>query len=287
MTRTVCRQPYVDDVRRPAIDVALNPVGASVHELSEAARLAEAAGFEGVWCYDHLSGAVLGGTRCVEVWTALGALARATSTVAIGPLVLNAAVRHPAHIATAAASIDELSDGRLWLGLGAGAGPESAFSAELAMLGLPVLEAARRRSRVRDAAGYLRALWAGASSYDGAETSFQGVVGVARPLHPVPLVIAANGPRMARLAGEVGDALNVHNWQADLVRVVSAAREAASGRGAEIDVSVEAPFDVAWLDRTSATHAELAALDVARVIVRWEARLGPQALGSAAKHLAC
>ena len=271
---------------RPALDVALNTVGTTVHELAAAARQAEAAGFEGVWCYDHLSGAVLGGTRCVEVWTALAVVAQATTTVALGPLVLNAAARHPAHIAAAAASLDELSSGRLWLGLGAGAGPESRYSAELAMLGLPVLDAASRRSRVRDAVGYVRALWSGQASYLGADVSFTDAAGVALPTHAVPIVIAANGPRMARLAGEVGDALNVHDWQADLAHVVAVARQAAEGRGAELDVTIEGPFDPAWLDRASAHHRRLASLGVSRVIVRWDTRLGLGALDGAAGLLA-
>ena len=270
---------------QPAIDVVLNTVGTTVRELASAARAAEAAGFDGVWCYDHLSGVVLGGARCVEVWTALAAVAHATTDVAIGPLVLNAAARHPAHIATAAASIDELSGGRLWLGLGAGAGPESPYSAELAMLGLPVLDAASRRARVRDAVGYVRALWAGEASYTGVEAAFAGARGLARPVHPVPLVIAANGPRMAHLAGEVGDALNVHDWQIDLERVASIARQAASDRGAALDITVEGPFDDAWLDRASPVHDRLAALDVSRVIVRWDAGLGLPALEGASARI--
>ena len=163
---------------RPLIDVVLNTVDTSTRELAAAAAAAEQAGFAGVWCYDHLSGAVLGGRRCVEVWTALSVTAAATSDVVIGPLVLNASVRHPAHIATAAASLQELSDGRLQLGLGAGAGPESPYSRELAMFGLPVLDAATRRARVRDVAGYLLALWAGATSYRGEHHGFDGVDGI-------------------------------------------------------------------------------------------------------------
>ena len=215
----------------PLIDVVLNTVDTSApRQLAVAAATAEQAGFAGVWCYDHLSGVVLRGRRCVEVWAALAVTAAATSNVVIGPLVLNASVRHPAHVATAAASMQELCGERLHLGLGAGAGPESPYSRELAMFGLPALDAATRRARVRDVAGYLRALWAGATSYRGEHYGFEGVNGVELPRKPVPLLVAANGPRMAELAGEVADALNMHDWQDDLEGLVELAR--ARGRTA-------------------------------------------------------
>jgi alkanesulfonate monooxygenase SsuD/methylene tetrahydromethanopterin reductase-like flavin-dependent oxidoreductase (luciferase family) len=270
---------------RPLIDVVLNTVDTSTRELAAAAAAAEQGGFAGVWCYDHLSGAVLGGRRCVEVWTALSVTAAATSDVVIGPLVLNASVRHPAHIATAAASLQELCDGRLQLGLGAGAGPESPYSGELAMFGFPVLDAATRRARVRDVAGYLRALWAAATSYRGEHYGFEGVNGIELPRKPVPLLVAANGPRMAELAGEVADALNMHDWQDDLEGLVELARAAAARRGVELDVTVEGPFEDAWLDRSSRLHERLAAIGVSRVMVRWDSSLGLASLAGAARCL--
>jgi alkanesulfonate monooxygenase SsuD/methylene tetrahydromethanopterin reductase-like flavin-dependent oxidoreductase (luciferase family) len=100
--------------------LSLNPAGCDGPLLLEAARRAEAAGFDSVWCYDHLSGAVLGTDHCLEVWSALGAIAAVTERVQLGPLVANVTTRPAAHLATAAATLQSLSGGRLRLGLAQG-----------------------------------------------------------------------------------------------------------------------------------------------------------------------
>ena len=64
--------------------------------------------------------------------------------------------------------------------------------------------------------------------------------------------------------------------------VVAVARQAAEGRGTELDVTIEGPFDAAWLDRASPHHRRLASLGVSRVIVRWDTGLGLGALDAAA-----
>ena len=101
----------------------------------------------------------------------------------------------------------------------------------------------------------------------------------------MPLLVAANGPRMAELAGEVADALNLHDWQDDLEALVELARAAAAGRGAKFEVTVEGPFEEPWLDRSSRVHERLAALGVSRVMARWNASLGLDSLAGASRYL--
>jgi F420-dependent oxidoreductase-like protein len=94
--------------------------------LAEAARRAEARGFDSVWISDHffLSLARYGGPDepygSPEALTALAGLAAVTERVRLGTLVLCAGFRHPAILAKAVATIDLLSEGRLDLGVGAG-----------------------------------------------------------------------------------------------------------------------------------------------------------------------
>ena len=104
------------------IDLLFDPFGASWHDIQEGAIAAEGEGFDGVWLYDHLAGSVHGQQRVLECWTTLTAIAATVPRLALGPMVLNVANRHPGTLGVMAATLQEVSGGRLLLGLGAGGG---------------------------------------------------------------------------------------------------------------------------------------------------------------------
>jgi alkanesulfonate monooxygenase SsuD/methylene tetrahydromethanopterin reductase-like flavin-dependent oxidoreductase (luciferase family) len=266
--------------------ISLSTIGIDAPTLVEAARRAEAAGFSAVWCYDHLSGAVLRGDRSLDVWAALGAVATATTQVSVGPLVANVTTRHPAQLAVAAATIQSLSGGRLRLGLGAGAGPGSPFAVELEMFQLAARPADERRARLAEVVAFLRALWSGAERFDGRWTGFSDVRGVNRPSPIPPIILGANGRRLAEVAGRVADGVNFHAAEADLPGLVTSVRGAAkeAGRPAP-EVSVEGPFEPGWLDAASPTRERLAGYGVTEVMIAWRAGLGLDRIDEAARWL--
>jgi alkanesulfonate monooxygenase SsuD/methylene tetrahydromethanopterin reductase-like flavin-dependent oxidoreductase (luciferase family) len=90
-------------------------------ELVEMARTAESVGFDSLWLGDHLLYRLDVGDRGPwEVWTSLAAIAAATSTIRLGPLVASTSFHAPAMLAKMATTVDAISGGRLILGLGAG-----------------------------------------------------------------------------------------------------------------------------------------------------------------------
>lgn len=84
------------------------------------ARLVEDAGFAGLFRSDHFTNSNPPDMDSLELWTSLTWLASNTKRIEFGPLVTPFSFRHPVHTARMAAAVDELSDGRLVLGMGAG-----------------------------------------------------------------------------------------------------------------------------------------------------------------------
>lgn len=181
------------------IDLLFDPFGARWADVLAGARAAEQAGFDGVWLYDHLAGSVHGADRVVECWTTLTAIAATVPRIDVGPMVLNVANRHPGTLAVMAATLQDVSGGRLLLGLGAGGGTDTPYAAEQLALGRPVPGGRVRRRAVEDAVGQLRAVWSGSAG---------GARGFLRPEPAPPIVIGGFGPKMAEVAGRLGDGLN-------------------------------------------------------------------------------
>ena len=161
------------------------------------ARTAEDVGFDSLWVGDHLlyrgaDGAVRGPW---EAWTTLAGLAEATERVALGPLVAATAFHGPPMLAKLAATVDEISGGRLVLGLGAGWN-ETEFGA----FGYPF---DRRVARFAEAFTIIATLLRdGAIDFDGAFYQARDCELVPRPARPggPPILIGSNGERMLRIA---------------------------------------------------------------------------------------
>ncbi len=160
-------------------------------ELVRMAQAAEAVGFDSIWLGDHLLFRDDGGEERGpwEVWTMLAGLAAVTERVDLGPLVACAAFHPPGVIAKMAANIDEISDGRFVLGLGAG-WSEPEFRA----FGLPN---DRLVSRFEESFAVIRRLLAGERvTLDGRYVTADDVVLLPAPTRRTRLMVGSIGPRM-------------------------------------------------------------------------------------------
>jgi alkanesulfonate monooxygenase SsuD/methylene tetrahydromethanopterin reductase-like flavin-dependent oxidoreductase (luciferase family) len=254
------------------IDLLLIPMSARWSDMRRAAVAAEEAGFDGLWIWDHLRDPDADSAIGVpEAMTALAALAEVTGRIALGPLVLNVANRHPGLLANMAATIQHVSGGRLLLGLGAGAHRRLPYAAEQEMIGLTVEPDAARAGRVAEAAQILRRLWAGdEASFAGTHYRLERPSGYLRADPPPPIIVGGFGPRMAAIAGRHADGFNTQAGHPRLRELLDIARRehAAAGRDpARFVTTAFAGLDARWLGPDSSSRADLARLGLHRLIL--------------------
>src|SRR5512141_508788 len=170
---------------RLPIGVCLRTIRAEPGWWLESARRLDAAGYQGLWAWDHFMGRGDKTVPVVESWTILSMAAASTSSVTVGPFVANVMNRHPALLARMASTLQVASGGRLVLGIGIGGAPR-----EHQAYGMDFPVAAERVARLEEAVAVLRALWTGGPVprpslfYPLAEASAHPV-----PVPPPPIVI--------------------------------------------------------------------------------------------------
>jgi probable F420-dependent oxidoreductase len=174
-------------------------------DIREMAVEAEAIGFDAVWVSDHLGFGDPDGawSGAWESWTLLSALAVATSGVRLGTYVTAVPLRNPALLAKMAETLDEVSGGRVILGLGAGWN-EPEFRA----FGVPF---ERRFDRFEEALRVVTSmLRTGRADLDGELVRATGARLDPRGPRPsgLPVMVGAAGPRMLRLTAELADEWN-------------------------------------------------------------------------------
>jgi probable F420-dependent oxidoreductase len=213
-------------------------------ELVELARLAEEAGFDSIWTIDHwtVDYPDQEPQGVWECWSILAALAATTERVELGPLVTPTSFRNPALLAKMADTVDEISGGRLILGLGAGW-----IESEYRAMGLPF---DHRISRFEEAIQIIHGLLRdGHVDFEGRYYSARDCE--LRPRGPrpsgPPILIGSSGERMLRSVARYADAWNTffgttNNTPAGIPPL----RE-------KVDAAcIEAGRDPATLDRTAA-----------------------------------
>ena len=243
------------------IDLQVNQGQCSWAQLTEIAHIAENNNYQTLWVADHLSGQVMNAPSMPECFTLLGALAATTSTINIGPLVANVGNRHPGVLASAAATVQNISGGRLILGLGAGASPTSTFAAEQLALGIALPATMNERhAKLEHTLDVLDEIWS--PTRDKKFATFE------MPCKLPPRILGVNSTALAKVAGMRTDGVNIRSSHPQRAEILRVARDAASAAGkSDFIVSVWDWFDEALLDSTSAVCKELASEGVNKIIL--------------------
>jgi alkanesulfonate monooxygenase SsuD/methylene tetrahydromethanopterin reductase-like flavin-dependent oxidoreductase (luciferase family) len=216
-------------------------------DILDFARTAEEVGFDSVWVADHMLFRFPGEAETQsrwECWTVLAAIAAATSRVDLGPLVSCMSFRNPAHLAKIAETVDEISDGRVILALGAGW-----HEPEYTAYGFPF---DHRASRFEEGFRLVHELLrTGRSDFKGTWYAVEDCEVVPRGPRPnrIPLIGGTNGPRLLRVTAELAD-----GWNTDWVGTPDAI---PALRDAVDTACLEVGRDPATLARSACIYVDL------------------------------
>jgi F420-dependent oxidoreductase-like protein len=154
----------------------------------------ERSGYDSIWCSDHFfldENSV--DKNCFEAWTLLAALAAKTSKIRLGPLVTCTSYRYPAVLAKIAATVDVISNGRLFFGIGAG-WKEDEYNA----YGIPFPSLKERMDRMEEAIQIIKLLWTKPKpSFTGKYYAIKNAVSAPKPVQkPMPpILIGGDGEK--------------------------------------------------------------------------------------------
>ena len=214
---------------RLPVGVCIRTIRATADWWLESAQRLDAAGYAGVWAWDHFVGMGDRSVPVVEAWTVLSAAAATTRRATVGPFVINVMNRHPAVLARMATTLQVVSAGRLVLGMGIGGNRP-----EHEALGIPFPDTAERVARLEEAVAVLRALWSpGPVTRPSPFYPLDDAIVSPLPVPPPPIIIGGETRAGARLAGRIGDGWSTFedNFEANLPAYLEALE--ASGRRRE------------------------------------------------------
>jgi alkanesulfonate monooxygenase SsuD/methylene tetrahydromethanopterin reductase-like flavin-dependent oxidoreductase (luciferase family) len=197
---------------RPTFGLYLPQLRMKYDVIEERVRAAERLGFSSAWLVDHLTLPKAAEHPLLEGWTLATFLAARTTTIRIGHLVLCSSFRHPSVLAKMAVTLDELSGGRVDLGLGWGSVEE-----ELHQSGL-YEPAAVRSARLREQLEIFELLFTGEEvDYEGTYYRLEGARCRPTPVHGrIPLHIGGKGPKLTLpLVREFADWWNCPSYAID------------------------------------------------------------------------
>jgi alkanesulfonate monooxygenase len=213
--------------------------GATYDDLLRLARAAEDLGYGAFFRSDHYLGM---GTRGepgpTDAWITLAGLARDTNRIRLGTLMTSATFRHPGVLAISVAGVDQMSGGRVELGIGAGW-----FEAEHTAYGIPFPDTRERFERLEESLAIVTGLWRTAEGenfgFEGRHYRLADSPALPKPVQQPgpPILIGGKGRRRTpRLAARFADEFNIPFESVDFTRTqFGRVRDACAATGRDTD----------------------------------------------------
>jgi alkanesulfonate monooxygenase SsuD/methylene tetrahydromethanopterin reductase-like flavin-dependent oxidoreductase (luciferase family) len=253
-------------------------------------RAAEEYGFDHAWTYDHLGWRSLVGSPWFSAVPTLTAAATVTSTISLGTFVASPNFRHPVPFMRELITLDDIADGRLILGIGAGG---RGYDAQV--LGGPELSPRQRADRFAEFVTALEGLLT-SDGFDYAGDYYQarGVRNLPGPVQRprMPFLIAANGPRSMRLAATFGQgwattglpAETLDEWWRGVEKLtglfdeaLAAAGRVAAGVRRYLSLDSAPVFSLESVDAFTDAAGRAAELGFTDIVTHWPRSSGPYA----------
>lgn len=176
-------------------------------DIREVAKFCEKSGYNSVWFYDHVLGQGVIGIDILEPWTLMSALSSVTERIRIGTMVLCNSFRHPPLLAKMAATLDNISGGRVEFALGAGW-----FEEEFKAYGYDFPDAKTRIEMLKESVDILKLLWTEEeANYKGKHYEIKGALCNPKPVQKphVPIIVGGAGENnLLKVVAEVADEWN-------------------------------------------------------------------------------
>jgi F420-dependent hydroxymycolic acid dehydrogenase len=220
---------------KPTMGFMLGHEQFTIPKLLEFGIAAEEAGFGLLATSDHFQPWQANEGHAGEAWVTLGALGQRTRRAWMGPTVTCPTFRYnPAVVAQAFASLSWLTPGRVFLGIGSG----EALNEQAAMGSWPAWQ--ERSERLIEATDVIRKLWTGQQIDHKGKYFVVNAKLYDPPAKPIPLLMAANGPKAMRRAGQYADGLvtDPNTWKQHKAEFEAGAK-AAGKDPAQMPVLVE------------------------------------------------
>jgi len=241
------------DAATAQAEAARLPIGVTIRSIRaepgwwlESARRLDAAGYSGVWSWDHFMGRGDLTVPVVESWTVLAMAAAQTHQLTVGTFVMNVMNRHPALVARMTSTLQIASGGRLILGIGIGGAKK-----EHVAYGIDFPQPPERVARLEEAVAVIRALWTGGPvTRDSPFYPLREAYAHPVPVPPPPIIIGGETAAGARLAGRVGDGWSAFddNFEENLPLYLESLEAAGRKR---VDQRVLVGFQGEWLSDES------------------------------------